>query len=156
MIHSAHPKPTFMDDATEHKLLVRLDTVKCAPKFPQATALEATRSLRAILGCKATKASMKPRGSTATFEFRNRRRTKEDFVAVEGLDTRGVRDKHVKKPKAKRKGQTKPCIAERRIFGDNNSSQGTGSSHDCANNATPQIFSDTASTTANQHTEGST
>ena len=99
---------------------------------------------------------MKPRGSTATFEFRNRRRTKENFVAVEGLDTRGVRDKHVKKPKAKKKGQTKPHIAEKKIFGENNLSQGTGSSHNCAQNVTPQIFSDTAPITATQHTEGST
>ena len=104
---------------------------------------------------------MKPRGSTATFEFRNRRRTTEDFVAVEGLDTRGVRDKHVKKPKAMRQGQKKPCIADKKIFGVDNLTQGAcfghapeasaQSSHEREQIKTPKMFSDPAPTAPNQN-----
>ena len=56
-----------MDDTTEHKLLAKLDNVKCTPKFSQANALGARRSLRAMLGCKAKGASLKLRASIATF-----------------------------------------------------------------------------------------
>ena len=104
-VRSTQPKPRFMDDATERKLLARLDNRKCTPKYSQATALGARRSLRAMLGVKAGKAIVTTRGSTATFGFRNRRRTKANFVAVEGLVAREAKDIHVKKPRAKDKVQ---------------------------------------------------
>ena len=88
-------KAQFIGDTTERKLIAKLDNVKCTPKFSQANALGARRSLRAMLGCKAKGASLKLRASIATFEFRNRRRMKQGFVAVEGPDKRRVRDKHV-------------------------------------------------------------
>ena len=31
----SHPKPQFMDDTTEQKLLAKLDNVKCTPKSPK-------------------------------------------------------------------------------------------------------------------------
>ena len=104
-----------MDDATEQLLLRKLDTAKCTPKYSQASALGARRSLRAMLGAKGRlerKASRTSRASTATFEFRNRRRTKVDLVAVEGLDSRGVKDLHVKKPRAKNKRRPTPHTAD--------------------------------------------
>ena len=69
-VRSTHPKPEFMDDATEQLLLRKLDTVKCTPKYSQASALGARRSLRAMLGAKGRierKASGTSRASTATF-----------------------------------------------------------------------------------------
>ena len=71
-VPSTHPKPEFMDDATEQLLLRKLDTAKCTPKYSQASALGARRSLRAMLGAKGRlerKASRTSRASTAISSF---------------------------------------------------------------------------------------
>jgi len=133
-----------MDDTTEQKLLAKLDNVKCTPKFSQATALGARRSLRAMLGCKAKGASLKLRASIATFEFRNRRRAKQSFVAVEGLDKRGVRDLRRVKPKAKQTRANRPCTAEKGNMETDTSVQRNGSSEECARDAVFNVPGDAA------------
>ena len=137
-----------MDDTTERKLLANLDNVKCTPKYSHAHALEARRSLRAVLGCKAAEASMTARVSTASFEFRNRRRAKADFVAVEGRVKRGAKDIHVKKPKAKKQGRKKPHFVGQDFFGSNSIAHGTGSSPVCVMHGVPTFPGDTAPTPA--------
>jgi len=99
-----------------------------------------------MLGCKAKGASLELRASIATFEFRNRRRTKQSFVAVEGLDKRGVRDKRWVKPKAKQTRANRPCTAEKGNMEIDTSVQRNGSSDDCARDAVFNFPGDTAPT----------
>ena len=99
-----------------------------------------------MLGCKAKGASLKLRASIATFEFRNRRRMTQGFVAVEGLDKRGVRDKHLLKPKAKQTRANRPRPAGNEKLANGTSVQRNGSSDSCARDALLKISGDTAPT----------
>ena len=88
---TAKPQSKFMDATTEREQLIKLDNVKCTPKFSQASAVATRQCLRRSLGCKAKRADIRGHSSTVTIERKNRRRTTLDCIAVEGLDTKGIK-----------------------------------------------------------------
>ena len=100
------PQSKFMDNATEQKQLIKLDNAKCTPKYSQASAVETRQCLRRIRGCRADRAEVKGNTSTVSIEFKNRRREQLGFIAVEGLDPKGVRDNTRSIPRPKPPVQT--------------------------------------------------
>ena len=73
---------------------------------------------------------------------------KQGFVAVEGLDKREARDKHVFKPKAKKTRANRPRFADKENLGNDTSVQSNGSSDSCAQDVLPNVPGDTAPTPA--------